>query len=143
MKSVNEILMLIDANLSIFCHYYCFFFTGFRNLPEDEDERNYEGGGGFRADSRSRNNNNNNNSRTMLRPHSPRSRFEPSLANPSSSSSSSGWRDTEDVDAMIADLKKKTSGRDMRQVLQEIESGREDGGRYFANLQPPLVSKIY
>ncbi len=41
---------------------------------------------------------------------------------------STGWKDTEDVDAMIADLKKKTSGRDMRQVLRDIEHSSSGGG---------------
>ncbi len=48
--------------------------------------------------------------------------FEPPPA------ASTGWKDTEDVDAMIADLKKKTSGRDMRQVLRDIEHSSSGGG---------------
>ncbi len=48
--------------------------------------------------------------------------FEPPPA------ASTGWKDTEDVDAMIADLKKKTSGRDMRQVLRDIEHSGGGGG---------------
>ncbi len=52
--------------------------------------------------------------------------------------STTGWRDTEDVDAMIADLKKKTTGRDMRDVLRNIEaSDRRGGGGGGDYYQPP------
>ena len=40
---------------------------------------------------------------------------------------SAAWRDTEDVDMMIADLKKKTSGRDMRKVLRDLDTPGDNG----------------
>jgi len=41
----------------------------------------------------------------------------------------SSYVDAEDTDAMIADLKKRTSGRDMREVLRNIDRDDHDGGR--------------
>ncbi len=45
----------------------------------------------------------------------------------------SGWRDSEDVDGMIAELKRKTSGRDMRKVLRDMNNDDYKEDRLYSS----------